>query len=142
LSTEVQVRKEREALLVAAARKASRYFRSVICLRSTRPRSQQPNRHHLCHAEPLHTTLKCYFFRAGGFPKAPATAPPVCILFAGRRRFSAPAHSTQEAPACVWCVCRPLALFSAIAHSISSIIGPLSVSTWFPCAGSCSEPII
>jgi hypothetical protein len=30
----------REALLVAAARKASRYFRSVICLRSTRPRSQ------------------------------------------------------------------------------------------------------
>ena len=74
--------KEREALLVAAARKASRYFRSVICLRSTQHKVAQPNRHYLCHAEPLRATPKCYFFRAGGFPEVPATVPPVCILFA------------------------------------------------------------
>jgi hypothetical protein len=53
--------------------------------------------------------------RAGGFPKAPAPTPP--------------------------CVFRSPALFSAIAHSISSVVGPLPVFTWFPCADSCSEPI-
>jgi hypothetical protein len=40
-------------------------------------------------------------------------------------------HSTQEArlAAYVWWVCRPLlALFSAIAHIISSVVGPLPVS--------------
>jgi hypothetical protein len=41
------------------------------------------NRRHLCHAVPLHATPKCYFSRAGGFPKAPAPAPPVCSPFAG-----------------------------------------------------------
>jgi hypothetical protein len=34
-----------------------------------------------------------------------------------------------------------VALFSAMAHSTSSIIGLLPVFTLFPCAGSCGEPV-
>jgi hypothetical protein len=68
---------------VAAARKASsRYFRSVTSLRTTRPRSQIATIYTM---QGLFTyaTPKCYFSRAGGFPRAPATVPPVCIPFVG-----------------------------------------------------------
>jgi hypothetical protein len=63
----------------------------------------------------------------GRFPEGPRIDPPVCIPFASARS----QHTWR--PVCVWCFCRPLALFGVIAHSISSIIGPLPV---FSCSGS------
>jgi hypothetical protein len=86
---------------------------SAICLHSIKPRSQIATRHHLCHAEPLHPALKCHFSRAGGFPKVPAPPPP-CV-FRSPAPFSARSQHTRR-PVCVWCFCRPLALFSAIAQ--------------------------
>jgi hypothetical protein len=70
-------------------------------------KAAQPNRHYLYHAEPLHATPKCYFSRAGGLPKAPAAAPPVCIPFAGAFQRLLTAHRKPG-----FCVvfCRPLAL--------------------------------
>jgi hypothetical protein len=62
-------------------------------------KAAKPNRHYLCHAEPLHTTPKCYFFRAGGFPKVPATVPPMCILFADAFQRLLTAH--RKAGLCV-----------------------------------------
>jgi hypothetical protein len=67
---------------VAAARKASRYFRSVICLRSTRPRSQIATIYAMLSLFTPPRSVTSFFFRAGGSPKVPATVPPVCILFA------------------------------------------------------------
>jgi hypothetical protein len=67
---------------VAAARKASRYFRSAVSNLPAQHKAAQPNRHHPYHAAPSRHPEKCYFFRAGGFPKVPAAAPPVCIPFA------------------------------------------------------------
>ena len=124
---EVWVRKEREALLVAAARKASRYFRSVIFLRSTRPRPQ-PNRRHLYHAEPLHATPKCYFFRAGGFPKVPAAAPPVCILFADAFQRLLTAH--RKPGLCVVCL---LAIIAFQRHSTQHLLHYWSPSSFHLC---------
>jgi hypothetical protein len=85
-------------------------------------------------AEPLHATPKSEvlatrcFSRAGGFSKLPATAPPVCIPFAGAFQRLLTAHGKPGL--CVVCL-RPLAigLFSAIAHSTSSVLGLLSVFT-------------
>jgi hypothetical protein len=63
----------------------------------------------------------------GWFPEGPRTDPRV---YSVRQRFSAPAHSTREGQIVrVWCFCRPLALFSAIAHSTSSSTGLLSISS-------------
>jgi hypothetical protein len=65
-------------------------------------KAAQPNRHHLYHAGPLHATPKCYFSRAGGFPKAPATAPPVCIPFADAFQRLLTAH--RKPGFCVVCL--------------------------------------
>jgi hypothetical protein len=65
--------------------------------------------------------------------RSPHRHPPrVYSVFSLPTLFSACSQHTGS-PACAWCVCRPLALFSAIAHSISSITGRLSVFTCFPC---------
>jgi hypothetical protein len=67
-------------------------------------------------------------------PKPPP--PPVSGVYSVRQRLLAPAHSsTRECWICVWCFCRPLALFSALAlaHSTSSVAGPLPV---FSCSRS------
>jgi hypothetical protein len=65
-------------------------------------KAAQPNRHHLCHAEPLHATPKCYFSRAADFPKAPVTAPPVCIPFADAFQRLLTAH--RKPGLCVVCL--------------------------------------
>jgi hypothetical protein len=39
----------------------------------------------------------------------------------------------------MWCVCRPMELFSAIAHIISSIAGPLAVFTF---VSAVSRPVL
>jgi hypothetical protein len=70
------------------------------------------------------------FPRAGGFPKAPA--PTWLCVFRSPALFSARSQHTQRPDGVRW-FSRPLALFSAMAHSISSIAGPLPVFTWFPC---------
>jgi hypothetical protein len=72
--------------MLLAKRASISGFRSVICLRSSRLRSQQPNRHH-----------NHKLSRAGGgrFPESPRNGTP--RVYSVRRRFSAPAHGTQEA---------------------------------------------
>jgi hypothetical protein len=65
-----------------------------------------------------------YFSRAGGFPKVPVTAPPVCIPFADAFQRLLTAH--RKPGLCV--VCLPaISAFSAIAHSTSSIVGHFPV---------------
>jgi hypothetical protein len=120
---------------VAAARKASRYFRSVICLRSTRPRSQIATIYTMQSLSTRPPRSVASLARAGS--RRPPQQYPPCV-FRSPTLFSACSQHTGS-PYFVWCVCRPLALFSAIAHSISSIIGPLSVFTCFPCAHSTRE---
>jgi hypothetical protein len=86
-------------------------------------------------AGPLHATPKYHvsLLSRGRFPEGgPRTGTPPTCVFCSPTLFSACSQHTGS-PACVWCVCRPLALFSAIAHSIASIIGRLSVFTCFPC---------
>jgi hypothetical protein len=105
---EVQVRKEREALLVAAARKAQSEPVLPVSNLPAQHKAAQPNRHHLCHAGPLHATdsatPKCCFSRAGGFPKVPATAPPRApCVFRSPALFSAFSQYTGS-PAFVWCL--------------------------------------
>ena len=104
---------------MAAARKKRadiRYFRSAvsICLRSTRPRSQIATTYSMQGLFTLHASrhpevlLGCYFSRAGGFPKVPATRNgtpcPPCVFripFPDAFHFSLftfqPVHGTQEA---------------------------------------------
>jgi hypothetical protein len=76
---------------VAAARKASQYFRSAICQQGNTP-PPSPNRRHLYHAEPLHAS-PCR--RAGGFPEAPAPTPPPCV-FRSPALFSARSRHTRR----------------------------------------------
>jgi hypothetical protein len=45
----------------------------------------------------LHATPKCHFSRAGGFPKAPATAPPCVFRSPGLFSACSRPHGTQEA---------------------------------------------
>jgi hypothetical protein len=63
-------------------------------------KAAQPNRHHLCHAGPLHATPRSEVLRVTSLARAvsrrsPQRYPP--LVYSVRRRFSAPAHSTQEA---------------------------------------------
>jgi hypothetical protein len=140
---EVQVRKEREALLVLLLAKRADISdsRSVICLRSSsstrpRPRSQTPTIGPPSiprSTQRLSTPPRGIVSLARAVSRRPPHRCPPCV-FCLPTLFSACSQHTGS-PACVWCVCRPLALFSAIAiaHSISSIIGRLSVFTCFPC---------
>jgi hypothetical protein len=125
---EVWVRKEREALLVANSRSEPIFPASNSPAEGVDP--PPPNRRLLYQAEPLSPPPKGYFFRAGSFPKVPLHRCPPCV-FRSPALFSACSQHTGS-PACVWCVCRPLALFSAIAHCrrTSSVIGLHSVFTF------------
>jgi hypothetical protein len=116
--------KEREALLVAAARKASQYFRSVICLRRTPHKAAQrtakspPPPPILCRASSRHPEVRSVTnLSRGRFPEGPrnAAVPPVCIPFTDAFQRLLTAH--RKPGLCV-VFCRPLALFSAIAHGI------------------------
>jgi hypothetical protein len=127
-------RKEREALLVAGARKASRYFRSAAHLHSTsgtRPRSQTATTYTM---QSPFTPPRSVTSLARAVSRRPPQRHPPCVL-RSPALFSACSQHTGST-AYVWCVCRPLALFSAIAHSISSIGGPLPVPSC-----SCKRPI-
>jgi hypothetical protein len=73
--------------------------------------------------------------RAG--PRRPPQRHSPCV-FRSPTLFSACSRHTGSL-AFVWCVCRPLGLFSAIAHSISSIMGLLSVFTFVVAV---SRPVI
>jgi hypothetical protein len=85
---------------VAAARKASRCFRSAICQQGNNP---PPPSHRFRTMQGLSTLP-----RAGGFPKAPAPAPP-CV-FCSPTLFSACSQHTGS-PVLVWCVRRPISTF-------------------------------
>jgi hypothetical protein len=120
---------------VAAARKASRYFRSAICQQGNNP----PPPSHRFRAMQSLSTLP----RAGGFPKAPAPPPP-CV-FCSPTPFSACSQHTGS-PVLMWCVRRPISTFQRAIAQLTAcpplrIIGLLPVFTWFPCAGSCGEPV-
>jgi hypothetical protein len=79
-----------------------------------------------CRASPRHPEV--LLLSRGRFPEGHRIGTP--RVLSARRRFSPSARSQHtRSPACVWCFCRQLALFSAIAHGISSIIGPLSISS-------------
>jgi hypothetical protein len=91
---------------------------------SSRGKPPPPNRRLLIQAEPLHATPKCCASLARAVSRRPPHRYPPCV-FCSPALFSACSHHTGS-PAYVWCVCRPLSLFSAIAHSISSLIGLLS----------------
>jgi hypothetical protein len=67
--------------------------------------------------------------RAGGSPKAPAPAKPR-VERSSPALFSADSQHTRRSDG-VWWFCWPWALFSALAHSTSSIIGPLPVFTCY-----------
>jgi hypothetical protein len=97
---------------VTAARKASRYFRSVICLRSTRPRSQIATIYTM---QSLFTPPRSVTSLAWAVSRRPPQRHPPCV-FRSPTLFSACSRHTGSAPAFVWWVCRPLELFSAIAQ--------------------------
>jgi hypothetical protein len=107
-------RKEREALLVAAARKASRYFRSVICLRSTRPCSQIATIYTMQSLFTPPPPRSATSFARAVSRRSPQRSPP-CV-FCSPTLFSACSQHTGS-PACVWWLSRPWALFSALAFS-------------------------
>jgi hypothetical protein len=76
------------------AKRADISGRQFACTALSRAAKSPPSMP--CRASPCHPdTPKCHFSRAGGFPKAPAPAPPACSPLAGA--FSA------RFPACVWC---------------------------------------
>jgi hypothetical protein len=103
-------------VLVPAARRA--FSQHLSC----RDQPPQPNAA-VCPPMP---PLSCPYRRF------PAPTPP-CV-FRSPALSSAPLTAHVKA-GCVWCFCRPLVLFSAIAPSMLSIIAPLSVSSC-----SCSPP--
>jgi hypothetical protein len=80
---EILVRQEREALLVAAARKASRYFRSAICQQGGGggPPQNPPNKTKT-HAPPCRR-----------FPEGPRTDLVVCIPCASAFQRPLTAHA-------------------------------------------------
>jgi hypothetical protein len=109
---------------VAAARKASRYFRSAICQHSASPRCQ------ITTIYAMQSLLTTPPVRAGS--RRPPHRPP--RVYSVRQRFSAPAHSTRGGQI----VCGGLPAISAFQHHSThhpSIVGPLPV---FSC--SCSRP--
>jgi hypothetical protein len=74
IEVEVEVRKEREALLVAATRKASRYFRSAIRQQAPPP----PNRRRLLSISSRATSRHpgVLLLSRGRFPEGPRTGTP------------------------------------------------------------------
>jgi hypothetical protein len=127
----------------------SRYFRSVLCLRSTGPGESQgraaksPPPIPCRAAPPRHPEARSATSLARAAsprsPEAPAQRHPPCV-FRSPTHFSACcSRHTGASPAFVWWVCRPLELFSAMAHSISSIMGLLSVFTF---VSAMSRPVL
>jgi hypothetical protein len=151
---EVQVRKERETLLVAAARKASRYSRSAICLHSTKHKAAQPNRHHRFIQSPPTTRwvpevrgAASFARAAGGFSCRCPPWPP--RVYSARRRFLAPAHSSQLTAhvepglcVCVWCFCRlPACAACAAAAAASTPETTIHVHRHWPLAAARSSQL-
>jgi hypothetical protein len=110
---------------VAAARKASQYFRSVICLRSTRLRSQIAT---ICTMQSRFTPPRSVTSLARAVSRRSPQRPyPRVYVYSVRRRLSAPAHGTQEARL-LWGVLPAIITFQRHSTQHPSIVDCRSLS--------------